>query len=140
MTYQTVTVPLLDKSDNAAVLGTALTIARAFQSMIEVVALRQRPIMPAGSFHPYFAPIIETQFAELERAENRVIEHIKAEFSSFCDAAGVKPANEHDGAVPGARFEVVEGQMPDKVASFARISDVSVVRTPAKKGSEHRRV
>jgi len=138
MAYKTVTLPFVDKADVAISFPAALAVARMAGGFIEGIVVRQRPILPAGAFHPYAAPYIDSQFAEIEAAENEMVGSVRADFEKACSDNGVSLSPSGEGPYPAGRFSDLEGHMPEICAAYARVSDLIVMANPAGQRSDSR--
>ena len=127
MTVKTILLPLLEGNHAGTATNTALHLAQIMDAHVHAVALRQRPMIPASSFHPYAAPVIDSHFAEIEEAETTLIKKLREEFDATCTKNNRKVIECRSIDTTKASFSVVDGHMPDRLASYARTSDISVM-------------
>ena len=136
MSYQTIIVPALDGTVFASDAARAVTLARTHKAHVEAIFVRQRPIMPAGAFHPYSAPYVDEHFSQLVAAENEQAASLKAEFERICNDAGIVPDADSD-AGPTASWGDAEGAIPHLLGVKARTGDLVVMGKPTPQAPDY---
>jgi len=128
MTVRKILVPLSGEATEAAVLGTAMTVAKRFGA--QIVGLYVRPD-PTEAL-PYLGDgvsgqIIEQLLQAAKQSSDKASDAARMIFADAANKSGLPLVSESGGeTMPSARFIDATGHRDDVVAAHSRLSDIVV--------------
>lgn len=128
MTVRKILVPLSGEATEAAVLGTAMTVAKRFGA--QIVGLYVRPD-PTEAL-PYLGDgvsgqVIEQLLQAAKESSDKASNAARMIFADAANKAGLPLVSESGGErMPSARFVDATGHRDDVVAAHSRLSDIVV--------------
>jgi nucleotide-binding universal stress UspA family protein len=124
-------VPVDGSERSAAVLDTALVIAKRFDAHIKVVHVRERGSEPF-LFSEMPDKLREQLMKMNSRAANSVVDTVRAQFNDFCQRGKVKVTRKPSSVKQvSASLHILEGSPSDVLDRESRLTDVVAMSRPA---------
>jgi nucleotide-binding universal stress UspA family protein len=141
MTIRKLQIPFLTAEGGASALETGIIFAKRYNAHLDVIHLRQRLPVPAGSFFPVAVHYIEENLEAFKAAENELAQNLKKRFEELCKKHAIEIADisncsemvgdgKNASKGPFATWSDRDANLPNDLSNRARLADMVIMKRP----------
>lgn len=141
MSIRKLQIPFLTADGGAQAFEAGVLFAKRYNAHLDVVHLRQRLPVPAGSYFPIAIHYNEENVEAFKAAQNELAKNLKKRFEELCAEHGIKISDLADctGAihpideapkVPFATWSDRDANLPFDLSTRARLADMVIMKRP----------